>query len=188
MGKETSLSGGRGFELELFGVSSQNKIPDYLDFFSAMQEVAETPLLRSNPKSGRKERYNPIRPNWGKLYQLWFEVEKHLPWRSEGIRSGPLSLYISIGTSLDFHHGVDCFFWWMGAYLTIDASLALKEKRGRGKEHLKADLLITPDDLTSEGLVNLGEKIATLLKRRRYISRKMSQKSRNSRNRRELCV
>jgi hypothetical protein len=186
MEEETTLPYGREFELELLGITGEwslNEKPDYLNFDSAMQKVAGTPLKKPNHNGGW---YTPTEPNWGKLYPLWLEVHRHLPRRCEGARSGPLSLYISVGTSLDYHHGVDSFFWWMGVYVSIDASLVPKEKRGRGKEHLKADVLLTPDSLTPEGLVFLGEQVANLLKKKRCLLRKTNQRYRISRNDREL--
>ena len=179
-----SLPYGREFELELFGVTGNpDEIPTYQDFDSAMREVMTTPLMRPDRESGEVERYEPTKPNWGKLYQLWLEVHRRLPRRCEGKMSGPLSIYISIGTSLDFHHGVDAFFFWKEVYLSLDASLIPKERGESGKGHLKADVLITPDDLTPMGLAYLAEDIAHQLRRRRYITRQMSQKKRLLRNR-----
>ena len=179
-----SLPHGREFERELFGVTgSQDEVPTYLDFDSAMREVMTTPLVRSDGEAGEVEKYEPQRPNWGKSHQLWSEVRGRLPRRCEGKRSEPPSLYISIGTSLDFHHGVDAFFFWKGVYLSLDASLIPKERVESGKGRLKADILVTPDDLTPTGLARLGENVAHQLKRRRYITRQMSQKKRLLRER-----
>ena len=181
---EISLPHGREFELELYGVTGKpDEIPAYRDFDSAMREVIATPLVRCDTESGEAERYEPTKPNWGKLHRLWLEVHERLPRRCEGRRSGPLFHFISIGTSLDFHHGVDSFFWWNGVYLSLDASLIPKERGESGKGHLKADILITPDDLTPAGLPRLGEDIARQLKGRRYITRKMNQRKRLLRNR-----
>ena len=147
MEERNSLPRGREFELHLFGKTDvADKSLRRLDFHSAMQGVTTKPLARMN-SNGYPEVYNPVRPNWGMTPQLWSSVKKHLPRWHKGEKSNPLLLYISVGTSLDCHHGVDCFFWWKGAYCLIDASLILKHKDGQGKENLRADVLLHPHHL-----------------------------------------
>lgn len=170
--KEKSLPPGREFEQKLFGVAGKlDAIPPYLDFESAMRAVIEMPMAKFGPDGNLEDEYDPTKPNWGKLHELWSEVHKHLPRRSGGVRSGPMALYVSIGTPLDFYHGVDCFFRWMGVYITVDASLIFKSKVGTGKHRLKADILVRPHNLTKPGLEHLGKHIAEQLKERRRIAR-----------------
>ena len=165
-----SLPAGRVFELELFGVTDESTEPfvrpPYMDFESSMAEVIERNLAEFSWSSD--EAYNPMRPNKGNSSLLWTSVKKHLPRRISGFRTVPLSLYISVGrNALDFWHGVDAFFWWQGVYVSIDASRILKRKIGLWKERLKADFLITPEDVSPERLSYLGGQMATVLKGRR---------------------
>jgi len=179
MKDRTFLPSGRKFERELFGgAGDMEDIPPYLDFTSAMNKVRESFLWRPNRESGTYETYDPFNPKWGHLHELWTEVYKRLPKRSSGVRSGPLSLHVAINTPLDYWHGVDAFFWWMGVYLTIDASQVSKGKEKKGKRHLKADLLVTPADLNPTRLASLGEYIANFLKEKRRVTRKVEQKKR----------
>jgi hypothetical protein len=181
MDRKSFLPKGRQFERDLFGGAGEFlEIPLYLPFTEAMADVRESFLHRFNKDFGLHETYDPYNPTWGKLKGLWLEVNNRLPKRSSGARSGPLALHVAINTPLDFWHGVDAFFWWEGTYLTLDASLVSKTRRVKGekkkKGDLKADLLIKPEDLTPERLAVLGEQIATFLKERRRINRRLEQK------------
>ena len=166
MEKETYLLSGRDFEYEIFGIAGEegNKVtpPSYLDFTESVQAVAGKGLTRIG-SDGQEETYNPSDPTWGKTRLIWKSVRRALPRRVYGSVSPPPFLYISVGqTSLDFWHGVDAFFWWQGVLVSIDVSLILQKE-------IKADLLVTPEDLTPEGLSRLGRKIAELLKERRRV-------------------
>ena len=99
----------------------------------------------------------------GHTPEIWFSVKKHLEHRSRKRMDTPLNFYISVGSnSLDWYHGVDAFFWWYGAFVTIDASLAPKDEDGS----LKADFILKPEDLSVLALDRWGKRVANLLKQR----------------------
>jgi len=60
-----------------------------------------------------------------------------------------VSLYTSVGSPLDYYHGVDAFVEWKGAFVSIDLTL------DKGKVEYKADIILHEDDVyTKEGSVN----------------------------------
>jgi hypothetical protein len=144
------LSHGSQFEVDVLGHGWKfTEPPGYAPWSEAVMEV----LSRQLPG------YDPSAPSGGLTEELFEGVRIYLPKRHRRF----LRLYLSIASRLDYYHGVDAFFCLGGVYVTLDVTTnPLKDK--------KADLLITPDDLTvdSAGKVKgftkaLLKKIRTLL-------------------------
>lgn len=168
MNKVVTLSHGRAFEMEIFGVT-EGSFGDlgafirhkYMDFDSSIQQIIEYnwAMYADALESGEGLVYNPLNPHVGKSHLLWESVKNGLG-SKVGVRGNlPLNLYIAIGrNALDYHHGVDAFFWWQGVYATIDVSVRIKDSR-----ELKADFLFLPKDLERSRLLNFGKNVASLL-------------------------
>lgn len=75
--------------------------------------------------------WNPKSPHtdWGK--KIFQEVKRYLPVNN-------LEMYCSLGTTLDYYHGVDGFFCWNNKIVTFD--LTTRDR----KIDIKADITITP--------------------------------------------
>jgi len=72
-----------------------------------------------------------------------------------------IQLFNAIGTTLDYHHGIDGFFELKRGIATFDLTLR------SDKDILKANLFITPEDLDSmENMEQLASSIAEILKGR----------------------
>ena len=182
---DTPLPPGEGNEWEdrVFGSSTPVgtlERPEYMGFWKSLQAVMWAPLQRIG-KDGQIETYDPANPNWGMSRLLWFSVRKHLPLRVHGRSSGTLFLHIACRrkrTALDTHHGVDAFFFWEGAYATVDVSFLDKDKAD-----LKANFLITPDDMEPRRLDEVGFEIARFLN---YCRRQKEGGRRRGRRRRAI--
>ncbi len=183
----------RGAELEIdfFGFTQEYDAPldfippAYMNFYDSMQEIINRPLIgigEDGKIDPRYKTYDPANPRWGKTPDLWNAVNKYLPRyprRISGITTGPLRLFISVGrTSLDFYHGVDAFFLWREGYATLDVSLVPKHRKGEGKQHLKANFLLTKEHLSPEGMSDLGRDIACVLKNSSKFFRELKTKRR----------
>lgn len=187
-----SLLNGGALEYEIFGVGgagdlADDEFPPYLSSNESIQKIVGGVLSRFKPNGkGEVEVYNPAYPIWGLTKELWRAVRRFLPRRLQG-EVRPLCLYIAVGwTSLDIYHGIDAFFWWQGAKVTLDVSMIPKIRipiLEKGESELKADILVLPEDMSPERLRLLGKKIATLLKERSHNPRqKMGKKENAERN------
>ena len=167
---ETVFSG-KAFEELVLGftteppINGESSYPRYFDFHSSISFMIRRNWQNfAEWKEGKTIWHDPLRPSLGKTEFLWKAVKKYLPKREKGSLGPPLNLYITIGrNSTDYHHGVDLFFWWRGAIVTVDVSLLPKDTMGR----LKADFVFKLDDFSPESLDLFGKKVATLLKERR---------------------
>ena len=162
---------GRVFEREVFGivddpdvVSQKFIIPRRFGFRSSLQNVIQNnwTVFAQALETGALYCHNPLDPKMGKTGLIHSAVKGHLPRRIGG-SSMPLNLYVGIGrNSLDWHHGVDAFFWWYGACVTIDVSLV----PGAFQVTVKADFVLTPEDLLPQNISNWALNVAALLKKR----------------------
>ena len=157
---------GRDFETKVFGVDKfgpnlgLKSSPDYLNFDDSLKQIIDSnwAMYAHSLEKGEPYCHNPIRPRMGLTHQIWAAVKNWLPKRVEG-EVLPLNLYISVGrNSLDFYHGVDAFFWWNWARVTVDVSY-----RPKGLVGLKADLGFSSEDLQDPKLLQFGRKVASLL-------------------------
>ncbi len=165
---------GVSWEEELFGIRLSARqmtgFPEYLDFRASMREI----IIKGcyGQSAGIQDyQYDPKKPKPGTSRELWRDVLKHLPCTKGtkyGIPKERLFLYLAIGqTSLDVWHGVDAFFHWQTACVTIDASTVFKKKEVSGDMHLKADFVLMPQNTdSSDNLICLGAQIAALLMKR----------------------
>ncbi|MBA3733396.1 hypothetical protein H0W91_03410 [Patescibacteria group bacterium] len=168
MNFSSALPHGRAFEKEIFGITEgygENlgffRPPDKRDFFESLQDVITInwAMFAEAEEKGLAHCHNPSNPRMGRTHDLWASVKNYLPpcRRRQCI---PLDFHVAIGrNSLDYHHGVDAFFWWQGAYVTIDVSLRGKDLLGT----LKADILFTPKDLRPLRLQDFGKAVAKIL-------------------------
>lgn len=176
MENQKTLPQGREFERYVFGVTDEapfipgDRRPGKRSFKASFQRIiAENWADYAEAiEKGLQNPYNPSNPKVAMTGVIWSAVKRYLPRRVGGETSGPLNLYIAIGkTSFDWDYGVDAFFWWEGALVTIDASVYVKPD-----SKLKADFLLNPWDLDGDKLENFGRKVANLLKERRFKNRK----------------
>jgi len=167
-----ALSSGRAFEKEVFGFTvdwfSSSSV-ERLGFEEAIQRVIQDNWVRVAEITalGASRIYDPTKPRRGKTGHIWKAVKKHLPEEVDD-RESLLSLYVTLGTSLDIHYGIDAFFWWEGVHVAWDLSLRQKKKDAENrKDSLTADFVVTPSDLRGYGLDRLGLKMASRLVGRR---------------------
>ncbi len=157
------MGAGEEFEQEVFGRDHRlmmERIPLHESFAQAMESVVA--------RHGRRH-LDPIRWDCRKqatlpARRLYWYVSKWLPQRYRT----SLRLFNAIGTSLDYWHGIDAFFWWrdgrprkrrsepMDRIATLD--LATYQKAS-----FKADFLVTPEIIYSDQIRSLGWKIADQL-------------------------
>lgn len=107
--------------------------------------------------AGNRNEHNPYQPTNGKIAEVWKYARRNLnkKWGKEDYYS--LLLYLSVGrNSLDWHYGVDAFFWWNGVYVTIDVSTHRKKK-------VKANFSLTSKQLDQKSLSQFGAAVAGLL-------------------------
>ena len=71
-----------------------------------------------------------------------------------------LKLYNALNTPMDYFHGVDCFFEFLGEIVTIDLTINPE------KIFYKADLVVHPDDLEEEGIKNIAYLISHIFQKR----------------------
>lgn len=175
MHEKNCLPPGRQFEEFVFGEhgETEDEIPEYESYRDSLASVAQDNWARFARFSEGGELFHcPSRPTMGQSFEIWKSVKVFLPRRVEG-SSANLDFFLALGSPANFFHGIDAFFWWHGVFATIDASLIPKQKIGLGERYirgtyLKADFLISPPDLESEGLALLGKRIADLLIKRMY--------------------
>ena len=82
---------------------------------------------------------------------------------ASGLKALPkkdLRFFISVGTPLDEKYGVDCFFEFQGAIVTID--LTISERKG----YPKADVVLTLEDLRFDLHYAMSSRISSLLSHR----------------------
>ncbi len=117
---------GADFEVEVIG-SATIKFTGYMTFAAAVQAVRTHQPARKTATVVALER----------------EFER---------RGMKVPFYTAVGSSLDFHHGVDGFFEFNGVVVTVDVTI------NPTKEVAKADLVVHPDDL--ENLPALAARVA----------------------------
>ena len=182
---EEAVRRGAEFEMLVLGVTAceeEDFILTHLKFEESMSEVINQNLIACDDSLLDGEIHHPLSPNLGMTREIWSVVRNFLPRRAGGMQSGPLSFYIAVGTDLDYRHGVDAFLCWEGVWVTLDMSTALKSKRGWGRHRLKADLLFGPGDIETNSLLDLGEKIAQLLKTKRLKRRTQDRRNNFTQN------
>lgn len=167
MEAEKYPSQGRAFEERILGVREENVKPKYrLGRYNLNKSLQH--VIRENwaafaeaVEKGFEQFHNPENPQMGETHLLWSAVKRHLPSRVNK-QHVPLNLYVTVGkNALDWRHGVDAFFWWQGACVTIDISMLPAEHK-----NLKADVLFNPEDMEGERLFAFGKRVADLLKER----------------------
>ena len=163
---------GRAFEERILGVREDNTKPKYhlgkYDIDKSLQHVIweNWASFAEAVEKGFEQFHNPEDPRMGETHLLWRMVKRHLPRHVVKSRV-PLNLYVAVGkNALDWRHGVDAFFWWQGACVTIDISMLPAEFK-----NLKADVLFNPEDMEEERLFVFGKKVADLLKERSKATR-----------------
>jgi hypothetical protein len=141
----SALRLGRQYEIEAAGYcpAEDNQEPEWLYYYDSVYWVV----------NNQPEGYNPAEPWLGLAGFLFDGVKRELPKR---LRSR-LRLYISVGSSLDYWHGVDLFFV---LWDEIDYFISIFSPKGGRKstratidlirivdKDFKADFRITPVDL-----------------------------------------
>lgn len=140
---------GRQFEQSFFGYT----LPDDANLFFSRDEYSSFSECLNEVKKTQPEGYDSSRPTEGCNERFFNAVKSFLGSRC----SDELQLFISIGTKLDFWHGVDGVFCFRDVYVTIDLTVDLE------KEY-KADFLIFPKDVESgEVYTSIARNIALLL-------------------------
>jgi hypothetical protein len=139
---------GRLLEQRFFGYTlpdSSNLSFDpgqYIDFRGALKEMKET----------QPEGYDPANPQGGCNEQFFVAVKSFLP-----INNDDLRYYISVETRLDFWHGTDAVFSWLGVDVTMDLTADPNKK-------FRAEICIFADDIDSgEVYTSVAQEIALLL-------------------------
>jgi len=146
------LPKGRKFEVGFAATSAHNVVrPKFVPLLPAVCQIVE-----SYVKKGEK----PLPKTF--IANLVFEKvrESLLP-----VQRNDLRLYDSLGTSLDFYHGVDGFFFLWGAIATFD--LSIDRGKVRDMKTLKADVLISEDRITyNNSMREMTRRIVFVLKER----------------------
>ncbi len=121
---------GYAIEEEVLGLRLGNVSPPLYEEFK--------PALVSAIQLVRQGFWNPYLPNTDLARTLYNSVLKKM--RRKGLKRSTekFALYPTIGTALDFYHGVDCVFLLCDTwYVTIDISM-------RNNKPFKADVLVNP--------------------------------------------
>ena len=185
---QKNLPNGRRFELEVLGYTDEGgdgflTLPEFKNLEPSIQVVIDYnwAMYAEALEKGHEYYHNPLNPQMGKTHRIYAAVQSFLTRRVRGRDAFPLNLYLSHHgrTSLDWHCGVDVFFWWEGVYATIDLSLRSKAKEKKGKLFLKADFLLSPKDLEPENLFYFAKNVAKLLKRRKNLQERAESKQEN---------
>jgi hypothetical protein len=138
-----AIKHGRVWEGEVFGFSSKNtSLPKYLLWQDALEDVVS---------SQSKMDWNPEIPKTHTSTELFACVQSYLPKHLQK----KLKLYCALGTSLDYHYGVDGFFMIDNYIVTIDLTLS-------GKTKHKAQVLICKTSMEIS-IWRQCQKIAVLL-------------------------
>lgn len=123
----TELSRGFQFEITVLGAACKfEQPPEYRNWEGSFSEVLQREVSQ----------YNPAQPTGGLTPQMIEGVRQFLPRKQRR----HLRLYLALATSLDYWHGVDAFFYYHGAIVTLDVASYPKPEK-------KADFLITPAGL-----------------------------------------
>jgi hypothetical protein len=115
---------GRAWERKVFGqdIHKYRANPTYLGWQDAIEDVV---------RSQKRIYWNPKKPKTKTGIEIFECVQSYLP----QFLASELELYCAIGTSLDFHHGVDGFFMIHDFIVTIDLTTGWKSSH-------KAEVLI----------------------------------------------
>ncbi len=126
------LTLGNQFEIDVLGFAWKfdENPPVYATWNSSVFDAISRDL----------EGYDPSRPKGGLTEELFDGVRLYL--NDKRLRRH-LRLYIALGTSLDYWHGVDAFLCIGGSCVTLDITTNPTKKQ-------KADFLLTPDDVTRD--------------------------------------
>lgn len=139
-------------------------VPDQQTYRRCMSQV----IRRHLPDARRPIRWNCHTPNTPIARSLYWHVVKRLPERYRP----SLRLFNAIGTTLDYWHGVDAFFWWQDARprcrraeaiprtVTIDVAVF-------AKPDYKANFLLTLEDIRLGRMKDICRQIAEQLLGRR---------------------
>ncbi len=124
---QTEILNGRQFEEIFFGITGHKiRRPIYVDWDPALIRV-----IQRQSDLG----WDPRIPKTTLSHEFFECIKSYLP--SE--KAVDLRLFCCLGTTLDWHHGIDGFFMLDGIITTIDLSL-------KKKADFKADFLISPPD------------------------------------------
>jgi len=150
MSTEKVRDRGREWEVHFFGLPERITFKDikdvpYVDYRNGLYQAIE--LQR------RRFKINPRKPTAPVTRSLMECVEEFL--RLQNIRKGKLYLYCSLGTSLDFHHGVDGFFVLKDKVVTFDLTASMD-----GKDRRKADVVIPRNRCKNHEMWRIAKEIA----------------------------
>jgi hypothetical protein len=147
------ITTGEDFERAMLGIShstARHAVPRLFgtrDFETCVEHVKENQQYLG---------WNPRKPKTllsKRIYTCVASGLKELPKKD-------LRLFISVGTPLDEKYGVDCFFEFQGAIVTID--LTISER----KQDPRADVVLTLADLNFDLHYALSWRISHLLSKR----------------------
>lgn len=138
---------GRALEREILGIAGSEEMPEFKEFWSAVQEAKIKQLARGTLSNSPKTTITK------KLFQ---SVRRHLCNRRD---QRLLEFYVAIGSALDVYHGIDMFFQIRSRIVTLDLT------RRVSKEDAKADFLLTADMIEKDQIEELGKTIADIFNR-----------------------
>ena len=145
---ESAVLGTSGVERGFFYNPNQK-----VDFKSEIDKVKST--------QGCIGKWNPKSPSTETSSVLFGYVISNL----EDNRRDDLRFYSALGTSLDVHYGIDCFFLLKNR--DYDSIFSIDLTTNPRKVESKADVVIHPEDFQNEDfLKETGRKIANFLTRR----------------------
>jgi hypothetical protein len=128
------------WEEEIFGRSSKGNSATYLDYGAALADAI---------RRQEELRWDPDHPKTFTANELFECVRSYLPKHL----AERLQLFCSVGTALDYHHGIDGFFFLAGIVVSMDLSYRPK------KRSIKADFEF-PRTMANSRLWRVGKQIA----------------------------
>ena len=155
----TKLKFGKQFESEFFGNRwFGRRHREFVQYHIALERVKlQQHLLQ----------WNPLCPDTQLSSEFFSLVRNNL---STHYSDGALKFFVALGSSLDLHFGVDCFFELRGkAVVTID--LTTRYWKPRKRIELAPDVVLTQDDILSGHLPEQAMKIADILQKKMWINR-----------------
>lgn len=133
---------GRALEEEVLGIAGSEGMPEFKQFWSAVEDAKLRQLARGTLSNSPKTTITK---------KLFRSVKQNLRRRNY---QRLLEFYVAIGSALDVYHGIDMFFQIKGRIVTLDLTLRAS------KEGAKADFLLTADMIEKDQIEQLGKTIA----------------------------